>query len=74
MLSAPATMAMNFITTILNMRYNYYLVGSVFKYIIIPISYVGSTLVGPGFPAIIKRGGRLHKSIFPPTRCTDMVV
>ena len=65
---------MNFITTILNMRYNYYLVGSVFKYFINAISFMGSVLVGPGFPAAVKRGSRLHKSIFPPTTCTDMVI
>lgn len=63
---------MNFITTILNMRLNLNLVGNVVKYIINIITLVGTSIIGPLFP--IKRGNRLHKSIFPPTTCTDMVL
>lgn len=59
--------AMNFITTILNMRFNINLTQ-----ITSFISHVGTCIVGPMAP--LKRGNRLHKSIFPPTTCTDLVV
>jgi hypothetical protein len=61
--------AMNFITTILNMRLNKPFTTT---FLMNSISYVGSCIVGAMAP--IKRGNRLHKSIFPPTTCTDLVV
>ena len=60
--------AMNFITTILNMR----LLTNIISLITNSVTYVGNTLVAP--MAALKRGNRLHKSIFPPTNCTDLVV
>jgi len=60
--------AMNFITTILNMRLLIYVILLFINF----ITYVGSTLVAP--IAALKRGNRLHKSIFPPNYCTDLVV
>ena len=74
--------AMNFITTILNMRHNSNWVIAILDYFINTITFVGNSVVGSFsfmFPFLegnrkVKRGNRLHKSIFPATRCTDMVV
>jgi hypothetical protein len=63
--------AMNFITTILNMRYEINL-HTTTQYLREMITHVGNSIVGPLAP--VKRGNRLHKSIFPLTSCTDLVV
>lgn len=55
---------MNFITTILNMRYEINL-HTTTQYLMQTITHVGNSIVGP--LASVKRGSRLHKSIFPPT-------
>jgi len=63
---------MNFITTILNMRYNFKSVNTLREFILKLITLTSASIVGAFAP--IKRGSRINKSIFPPTSCTDLVV